>query len=93
MIFKIFKKLKEKKKARQEEQSKLMEENKAFAGERVARRRAEMLNKKCPVRNWEKCTEYCVHFREGDISFWPGFEGTYGEWVPWFPKCKLWGKQ
>lgn len=92
MILNFFKKLKEKKMALEKEHKLLLAENKRLAENKVKADRLSMLKKYCPFEN-DPCNEYCVHFQEGGVSFWHGFDGTCGEWVAWPPKCKLWGKQ
>lgn len=84
-------KRKERKEAKRREAAERYKAQQKAADDLIARHKAEMLEKPCPVNDGEKCSDKCVHFSNGYAFYMPSLHLNmpgylHKEW----PKCRLW---
>ena len=82
---------KERKEAKKREMAERRAAQKEAAEQKVMLRKADMLKRPCPINKNDKCSENCVHFREGSVLYMPSFRPPVpGYWNARLPQCRLW---
>jgi hypothetical protein len=89
-MFKVIKKIKEKRQAAAKEEQRLTDERIKKNKETVARLTEQMTESPCAINDMSNCTQECVHFKNGGTYALLSISGNGVFHTYSVPSCKLW---
>ena len=82
-IKKCFQKIKE-------QEANFLEDEKIELTRRLDQLTNEMISSKCAIKEFENCSNECIHFNEGSVFLMDSFAHLTKKYLMIRPSCKLW---